>query len=116
MMKRMWFCLLSIAVWTGWADDPDLATVAPAVNRAQQGEESKWEDVDAHIPLRPQPGSKRSILAYLSTVFMEEHRRLTDDVRLTRYADGSRIVVNYAKTPYTFEGQMVDPVSCRIFR
>ena len=42
-MKRMWFCLLSIAVWTGWVDDPDLATVAPAVNRAQQGEESKWE-------------------------------------------------------------------------
>lgn len=33
--------------------------------------------------------------------FMEEHQSLSTDLKMTRYADGTRIYVNYGKTPAT---------------
>lgn len=53
-------------------------------------------------------------LARLSTVFMDAHRRLSDDVRLVVYADGTEIVVNYGATPYEYRGQAVGPKSYRM--
>lgn len=54
-------------------------------------------------------------LAHLSTVFMQAHRRLTDDVRLVTYADGTEIVINYGKTPYAYRNAEVAPKSYRLY-
>ena len=54
-------------------------------------------------------------LAHLSTVFMQAHRRLTDDVRLVTYADGTEIVINYGKTPYSYRNAEVAPKTYRLY-
>lgn len=38
---------------------------------------------------------------------MQEHKKLADDVYLTVYGDGSRVVTNYTNAPYEFEGKKV---------
>lgn len=54
-------------------------------------------------------------LARLSTVFMQSHCRISDDVRLVTYADGSEILVNYGERPYEYKGRSVAPVSYALF-
>ncbi len=54
-------------------------------------------------------------LARFSTLFLEEHRRLTDSARLIRYSDGTEIVVNYGHGPFQHRGAEVAPLSYRIF-
>ena len=55
-------------------------------------------------------------LARLSTVFMQSHRRLSDEVRLVTYADGTEIVVNYGMVPYEHKGRSVPSKSYGMFR
>ncbi len=38
---------------------------------------------------------------------MEQHDRIADGVYCSTYSDGSRVVVNYNKEPYTFEGKEI---------
>jgi hypothetical protein len=35
---------------------------------------------------------------------MEQHDKLAEGVYCSTYSDGTRVVVNYNKDPYTFEG------------
>lgn len=46
-------------------------------------------------------------VAHLQLEFMQEHKKLADDVYLTVYGDGSRVVTNYTNAPYEFEGKKV---------
>lgn len=48
-------------------------------------------------------------LSDLQFEFMDDHRLLADDVVLTAYSDGTRVIVNYGDTPYLFEGTSVPP-------
>ena len=41
---------------------------------------------------------------YLQFETMEQHDKLIDGVYCSTYSDGTRVVVNYTKEPYTFEG------------
>lgn len=54
-------------------------------------------------------------LARFSTLFLEEHRRLSNHARLIRYSDGTEIVVNYGHGPFPHRGAEVTPLSYRIF-
>ena len=47
--------------------------------------------------------------AYLQFETMEQHDKLAEGVYCSTYSDGSRVVVNYTKMPYIFEGQEVAP-------
>ena len=40
---------------------------------------------------------------------MEQHDKLAEGIYCSTYSDGSRVVVNYTKEPYTFEGVEVAP-------
>ncbi len=44
---------------------------------------------------------------YLQFETMEQHDKLAEDVYCSTYSDGSRVVVNYGKEPFTFEGKEV---------
>ena len=44
---------------------------------------------------------------YLQFETMEQHDKLAEGVYCSTYSDGSRVVVNYGKEPYSFEGQEV---------
>lgn len=44
---------------------------------------------------------------YLQFETMEQHDKLADGVYCSTYSDGSRVVVNYGKVPYLFEGKEV---------
>ncbi|MBE6413783.1 MAG: hypothetical protein E7035_04430 [Verrucomicrobiaceae bacterium] len=55
-------------------------------------------------------------LAYLSTVFMDFHKIINENVRLIGYADGSRIVINYGNQPFYFEGVDIPPISYKLLR
>ncbi len=46
-------------------------------------------------------------LKHLQLEFMEENRELAKGVFLTRYSDGSRVITNYSKEPYTYKGKLV---------
>ena len=48
-------------------------------------------------------------LSDLQFEFMDDHRLLTKDVSLTRYSDGTRVIVNHGEAPYVFEGATVPP-------
>ena len=44
---------------------------------------------------------------YLQFETMEQHDKLAEGIYCSTYSDGSRVVVNYTKEPYTFEGKEV---------
>ena len=44
---------------------------------------------------------------YLQFETMEQHDKLAEGVYCSTYSDGSRVVVNYGKEPFTFEGKEV---------
>ena len=46
---------------------------------------------------------------YLQFETMEQHDKLANGVYCSTYSDGSRVVVNYTKEPYEFEGVEVAP-------
>ncbi len=46
-------------------------------------------------------------LAYLQLEFMEDHKSLAKDVFLTVYGDGSKVITNYSKLPFKYEGKIV---------
>lgn len=46
---------------------------------------------------------------YLQFETMEQHDKLAEGVYCSTYSDGSRVVVNYTKEPYVFEGVEVAP-------
>jgi hypothetical protein len=41
---------------------------------------------------------------YLQFETMEQHDKLAEGIYCSTYSDGTRVVVNYNKEPYTFEG------------
>ena len=47
--------------------------------------------------------------AYLQFETMEQHDKLAEGVYCSTYSDGSRVVVNYTKMPYIFDGLEVAP-------
>ncbi len=53
---------------------------------------------------------------YLQYEFMQEHKKIAPDVFLTRYADGSEIVTNYAKTPFKYKGKAVAGEDFALFK
>lgn len=54
-------------------------------------------------------------LARFDTLFLDEHRRLSNTARLIRYSDGTEIVVNYGREPLAHGGESVPPRSYRVF-
>ena len=50
-------------------------------------------------------------LRHLQFEFIEDHRKLADGVFLTTFSNGERIVSNYNKTEFEFEGRKVAPVN-----
>ncbi|MDO4574607.1 MAG: DUF5696 domain-containing protein [Planctomycetia bacterium] len=46
-------------------------------------------------------------LKHLQYEFMESHDKLADDVFLTKFSDGTRIVTNYRNEEFSFEGKTV---------
>ena len=38
---------------------------------------------------------------------MEQHDKVAEGVYCSTYSDGTRVVANYGKEPYTFEGRVV---------
>ena len=54
-------------------------------------------------------------LSDLQFEFMDDHRLLADDVSLTAYSDGTRVVVNHGDKPYIFEGATVPAGDWRRF-
>ena len=39
---------------------------------------------------------------------MEQHDKIAEGVYCSTYSDGTRVVINYGKEPYTFEGRVVE--------
>ncbi len=54
-------------------------------------------------------------LAFLSTKFMQAHEILSENARLIKYSDGTRVVINYGDKELEFEGEKVAPISYKIF-
>ena len=54
-------------------------------------------------------------LSDLQLFFMDDHRLLANDVSLTAYSNGTRIVVNHGSEPYAFEGATVPAGDWRRF-
>ncbi len=54
-------------------------------------------------------------LSDLQFEFMDDHRLLADDVSLTAYSDGTRVVVNHGDKPFAFEGATVPAGDWRRF-
>ena len=46
---------------------------------------------------------------------MQSHEEIAKDVFLVKYEDGSRIVANYRKTPFEFEGTEIPPIGYKLF-
>lgn len=53
--------------------------------------------------------------ARLQTEFMNGHEKLAPGVFLTTWSDGTRLVVNYAESPFGFEGRTVAPLDFALF-
>ncbi len=72
----------------------------------------KQKDIDAiaeayreYVPMR-----------YLQYEFIERHERLTRDVVLVGYSDGSEVVVNYGNEPFTYKGKNVPARDYKLFK
>ncbi len=48
---------------------------------------------------------------HLQFEFMDSHEKIAEGVFLTTYSDGSKIVSNYNKTPFNYEGKTVEPIN-----
>ena len=48
-------------------------------------------------------------LQYLQLCHLDDNYELAKGVKCSHYSDGTRVVVNYTKEPYIFEGQEVAP-------
>ena len=51
----------------------------------------------------------------LQRELMQSHEESAKDVFLVKYEDGSRIVANYRKTPFEFEGTEIPPIGYKLF-
>jgi len=55
-------------------------------------------------------------LGYLQYEFLDEHKALADSVFLSRWSDGSEIVVNYSPVPYLYKGTSVPSMDYRLIK
>ena len=55
-------------------------------------------------------------VSYLQFEFMEDHRKLADDVYLTEYGDGTRVITNYTDKPFTYLNKTVAPKDYLLIR
>ena len=55
-------------------------------------------------------------LRYLQLEFMDYHGELAKDVYITKYSDGSEIVTNYTKEPFTYKNQTVPATDYKLFK
>ena len=55
-------------------------------------------------------------LRYLQLEFMDYHAELAKDVYITKYSDGSEIVTNYTKEPFTYKNQTVPASDYKLFK
>ena len=53
---------------------------------------------------------------YLQYEFLEKHMKISDEVFLSQFSDGSEIVANYGKFPYVYKGETVAPQDYRLFK
>ncbi len=54
-------------------------------------------------------------LSDLQFAFMDDHRRLTPDVTLTAYSQGTKVIVNHGSSPYVYQGTTVPAGDWRRF-
>ena len=54
-------------------------------------------------------------MARLQMEFMEDHRKLAEDVYLTVYADGSEVLTNYSRAPFEYRGKKIPPRDYMLF-
>jgi len=50
-----------------------------------------------------------SDLGALQLEFIENHRKITPEVTETTYSDGTRVIINYGKSPCVFNGRTIKP-------
>ncbi len=55
-------------------------------------------------------------MAYLQYEFMDFHGEIAPQVFITRYSDGSEVITNYTKQPYTYKGQSVPAEDYKLFK
>ncbi|MBE6414894.1 MAG: hypothetical protein E7035_10165 [Verrucomicrobiaceae bacterium] len=55
-------------------------------------------------------------LKYLQYEFIQKHKKLAEGVFLTAYSDGSEIITNYNKTPFTYKNKIVKPEDFKLFK
>lgn len=67
-----------------------------------------WRDL-VHIPRIKKTYDEYQKMSRLQLEFMEDHKKLSDDVYLTVYGDGTEIVTNYTKKPFEYKGIKVAP-------
>ena len=48
-------------------------------------------------------------MQHLQYEHLDDHFEVAEGVRCSVYSDGTRVVVNYTKEPYIYEGQEVAP-------
>ena len=65
------------------------------------------EDLVESVRLIKREYDRYRTMSRLQMEFMEEHKTLAEDVKLTRYSDGTVIVCNYSDQPYEYEGHIV---------
>ena len=53
---------------------------------------------------------------HLQLEFMNSHQEISKDVFLTKYSDGSEIVVNYSDNSFDYKGEVVTSKSYKLYR
>ncbi len=77
--------------WTKYKKQSDIEAIAEAYRE--------------YVPMR-----------YLQYEFIDEHKRLTSDVVLVGYSDGSEVVINYGKEPFEYKGETVPARDYKLFK
>ena len=55
-------------------------------------------------------------MIYLQYEFMDFHGEIAPQVFVTRYSDGSEVITNYTKQPYTYKGDVVPAEDFKLFK
>ncbi len=68
-----------------------------------------------HVPSIASYYAEYQPMARLQMEFMDDHRKLAEDVYLTVYADGSEVLTNYSRAPFEYRGKKIPPRDYMLF-
>ena len=54
-------------------------------------------------------------MKHLQYEFIQEHKKIADNVFLTLYSDGTEFITNYNKIPFIYKGQTVAAEDYKMF-